>query len=289
VIPQTDGFELINEVYCEDLIPALLATKVQDVTEPSALEALAVVLRSALLQAVSERKEARYHITDNDDTFVFRGINLVFKDLLEASQNSSQIRLTQSFADAYDSCGTVTADTLENTAQKPDYVYSPSNVSKYMLSNPPEDLFSRPQDPTQWSRIKWMYLYEAKDITGRIAYKQNIGNLRALVPTKVSPNGRVLMMRFEGSKGSYEAKTPQEILFLLSAGTMRSNFFDIVPFYKGKNIQRILVRGYDTGFGKGLCVRGADGLAKNGADYMAIIKYYFPQARILNTTTGMIN
>jgi len=289
VIPQTEGFELVNEVSAEDLIPALLATKVKEVSEPAALEALAVVLRSALLQAVNERKDARYHITDNDDTFVFRGINLVFKSLLEASQNSNQIRLTQSFADAYESCGVVTADTVENTVHKPDYVYSPANVGKYMLSNPPADLFSRPQDPTQWSRIKWMYLYEAGDIEARIGYKQNIGKLRALIPTKVSPNGRILAMRFEGSKGSYEATTPQEVLFLLSAGTMRSNFFDIVPFYKGKNIERILVRGYDTGLGEGLCVRGADGLAKNGADYMAIIKYYFPQARILNTSTGMIN
>lgn len=289
IFPQTDGFVLINEVRSEDLIPALLATKAQEVTESAALEALAVVLRSALLQAVAQRKDSRYHITDNDDVFVFRGINLVFKSLLEAAQNSNQIRLTQSFADAYESCGTVTADSVENTSKKPDYVYSPSNVSKYMLSNPPEDLFSRPQDPTQWSRIKWMYLFEGKEIAARVAYKQNIGKLRALIPTKLSPNGRVLAMRFEGSKGAYEATTPQEVLFLLSAGTMRSNFFDIVPFYKGKNIERILVRGYDTGMGEGLCVRGADGLAKNGADYMAIIKYYFPQARILNTTTGMIN
>ena len=62
-----------------------------------------------------------------------------------------------------------------------------------------------------------------------------------------------------------------------------------MPLYKGKNIQRVLVRGYDTGLGEGLCLRGAEGLAKQGTDYQGIIKYYFPQARILNTTTGMIN
>ena len=95
-------------------------------------------------------------------------------------------------------------------------------------------------------------------------------------------------MRFVGSKGSYEAQTPQEVAFLLSAGTMRSNLFDIVPLYKGKNIKRILVRGYDSGMGVGLCLRGAEGLAEKGADYMAIIKYYFPHARILNTKTGII-
>jgi len=242
-----------------------------------------------LLQTVKERQDQPYHITDNDVHFQFKGINFLFKKLLDVSNQSGEIRLTQAQAGAYNSCGVVTADALANTAQKPNYVFSPANVSKYMLSNPPADLYSRPQDPTQWSSVKWIYLYEAKDIEERIKQVASIGKLRAITPTRLSPNGRVLAMRFEGSKSSYEAKTPQEVAFILSAGTMRSNFFDVVPMYKGKDIVQVLVRGYDTGLGEGLCLRAAEGLAKQGADYQGIIKYYFPQARILNTTTGMIN
>ena len=288
VIPTPTGIKLVNEVNAEDLIPALLATQVQDVTHESALQALAVVFRSALLQAVADHQDEPYHITDNDVSFQFKGINLIFKKLLDASKESSKIRLTQAQAGAYADCGVLTADALENTANKPGYVFSPANVSKYILSNPPADLYSRPQDPTRWSGVKWMYLYDGKEIQNRIAVKQNIGKLRALTPTSFTPSGRILSMRFEGSKGSYEAKTPQEVAFILSAGTMRSNLFDVVPFYKGKNIKSVLVRGYDTGLGYGLCLQGADGLAKQGADYMAIIKYYFPEARILDTATGTI-
>ncbi len=289
VIPGPDGFTLVNTVYAEDLIPALLATQAQDVKDPAALKALAVVFRSALLQAVEAHADTAYHITDNDDAFRFKGVNLIFKDLLDASKHSGEIRLTEAQAGFYASCGVVTADSLENTAVLPGYAYSPANVSKYILSNPPADLYSRPHDPTQWAAVKWMYLYDAKEIQNRLAYKQNIGKLRAIVPVRMTPQGRVLSMRFEGSKGSYETQSPQETAFVLSAGTMRSNLFDIVPLYKGKNIKSVLVRGYDTGLGYGLCLRGADGLAKEGADYMAIIKYYFPQARILNTTTGTVN
>ena len=288
VIPGDNGFLLVNEVYSEDLIPALLAAQVQDVTHESALKALAVVLRSALLQTVEEHKDEPYHITDNDVKFQFQGINLIFNTLLEASKASGEIRLKEA-ASAYANCGVVTADTLSNTEHKPAYVFSPANVSKYLLSNPPADLFSRPQDPTKWSGIKWMYLLDAKAIEERIAYRKDIGKLRAMMPTKLSPNGRVLSMRFEGSKASYDATTPQEIAFIISAGTMRSNFFDLVPFYKGKDIRAVLVRGYDSGLGEGLCLRGAEGLAKQGADYKGIIKYYFPEGRILNTTTGEIH
>ncbi len=289
VLPNASGFTLLNEVNAEDLLPALLAAQVQDVTHPAALTALAVVLRSALLQTVQANAAKPYHITDNDPQFQFKGINLVFNALLKAVKTSGNIRLTQAQAGAYADCGVVTAGGTANTHTAVGFVFSPANVSKYLLSNPPADLFSRPQDPTRWAPIKWVYLFEAKDIEQRVSYVSRIGKLRALTPLRLSPNGRILSMRFEGSKASYEATTPQEIAFLLGAGTVRSNFFDLVPFYKGKNIQRVLVRGYDTGLGEGLCLHAAQGLAKDGADYMGIIKYYFPQARILNTATGMIN
>lgn len=289
VLPQDNGFTLVNRVYAEDLIPALLATQAQNVKQPAALTALAVVFRSALQEAVAARAGEPYHITDNDEHFHFDGINLIFKDLLDASKTSAPIRLTEAQAGFYTDCGPVTADGVANTASKPGYVFSPANVSKYLLSNPPADLYSRPQDPTHWSSIKWMYFYEGKEIENRLSYFQKIGKLRAITPLRLTPQGRVLSVRFEGSKGTYETQTPQETAFILSAGTMRSNLFDIVPLYKGKNIKSVLVRGYDTGLGNGLCLRGADGLAKQGADYMAIIKYYFPQARILNTTTGTVN
>lgn len=289
VVPTPEGVQLINEVNSEDLLPALLATQVQDIFDEEALKALAVVLRSSLAQTVTDKQNEPYHITDNDNNFQFKGINLVFQKLLDASQDSAKIRLTQAQAGAYQNGGVVGAKYLKNSAEPIAYTYSPANVSKYMLSSPPADLYSRPSDPTRWSAIKWLHIYDAKDVQNRVAQKANIGALRALTPTELTPNGRILAMRFEGSKGTYEAHSPQEVMFLLSAGTMRSNWFDIIPVYKGKNIKQILVRGYDTGLGNGLCLQGAEGLAKTGHDYKAIIKYYFPEARILNTQTGTIN
>ena len=289
VIPTERGFKLINNVPAEDLIPALLATQAKNSREPASLTALAVVFRAALANVVKEKEGQPYHITDSDESFRFDGINLIFKEALDASKKSITTSLTSAQAGFYTGCGVVTADSLENTASKPGYTFSPANVSKYILSNPPADLYSRPQDPTQWAGIKWIYAYDAKEIENRLSYKQAIGHLQAITPLTYTPTGRVLTVRFVGSKGSYETQNPQETAFILSAGTMRSNLFDIVPLYKGKNIKSVLVRGYDTGLGNGLCLSGAEGLAKQGADYMAIIKYYFPQARILNTATGKVH
>lgn len=289
VIPSEDGMTLVNTLPVEDLVPALAAVSGQELKEASSLQALSVVLRSALVQAAKTPVQTPYHITDNGGRFRFKGMNMIFPGALSAARATASVLVKGMEPGYYDNCGALSASRTENTSHKPAYVFSPANIGKYMISNPPADLFSKPQDLTRWAGIKWLYAYDANQIAARVGYKKNIGKLRGLQPLRRSPNGRILSMKFVGSKGDYVAQTPQETAFLLSAGTMRSNFFEAVPLYKGKNIRTVLVRGYDTGFGEGLCLHGADGLAKNGADYKGIIKYYFPNARIVNTKTGIVN
>lgn len=289
VIPSDEGILLVNETTVERLIPALLATQAQQVHQEAALQALAVVFRAALTEAARRPTEQPYQLTDNDVYFKFKGINMTVPAMTAAAQHSRTLQLSGTELGYYAACGPVSYDSIANTAQRPDYQYSPANVAKYMLSNPPADLYSAPADPTQWSAIKWVYLYDAKDIAARLNARTDFGKLRALMPEKIAPNGRVLSMRFEGSKGEYITENEQETLYILSAGTQRSGFFDYVPLYKGSTLSRVLVRGYDTGTGIGLCVAGAEGLAREGKDYQAVIKYYFPQARILNTRTGELH
>ena len=288
VIPSETGMLLVNETQVEDLIAPLLAMQARGSHEDAALRALAVVFRAALNEAAGKPTDKPYHITDNDVYFKFKGINLTVTAMQEAVKESRGLELSNTDLGYYNACGTVAYDQTANTEKRPNYVYSPANLSKYMLSNPPADLYSAPADPTQWSAIKWVYLYEAKDIETRLNARTQFGKLRAILPLELSPMGRLLKVRFVGSRGEYVAETPQEIEYIISAGTMRSSFFDFVPMYKGSNISYVLVRGYDTGTGVGLCVAGAQGLARTGTDYHGIIKYYFPRARVLNTKTGEI-
>ena len=84
---------LINTVRAEDLLPALLAAHTQEIRQEEALRALAVVLRSVLLDALDQQPQAEYHITDNDSFFKFKGINMVFPNLLSAARISAGGRL----------------------------------------------------------------------------------------------------------------------------------------------------------------------------------------------------
>lgn len=289
VIPTDDGILLVNQTVVEDLIPALLATQAEHVQHDASLRALAVVFRAALKEAAKRPTQKPYHITDNDVYFKFKGINLTVLAQLQAVAESRGLELSGTDLGYYAACGPVAYDAIANTQQPPAYQYSPANLSKYMLSNPPADLYAAPADPTLWAAIKWVYSYDAADIEARLNDRTRFGKLRAIEPVKMSPNGRVISMRFAGSKGEYITDSEQETLYILSAGTMRSGFFDFIPAYNGQDIVRILVRGYDSGTGVGLCVAGAEGLAKTGLDYQGIIKYYFPNARILDTQTGDVH
>jgi SpoIID/LytB domain protein len=145
-----------------------------------------------------------------------------------------------------------------------------------MISNPPKDLISAPQDPTLWSSVKWIYSFPLKDIEARLAQNYAaIGALKSVEPVELSPSGRILAIRFNGKKDSV-ALPFEEANFILAAGTLRSNFFYMLPFGRGAKPAEYLFVGTDTGLGEGLCSDGAAGMARAGKTAREILKHYYP-------------
>jgi SpoIID/LytB domain protein len=143
-----------------------------------------------------------------------------------------------------------------------------------MLANPPKDLISAPDDPTLWSAVKWLYAIPLKDIEARLKQNHNIGKFKYAEPAEITETGRITKMRFAGSKG--EVLLPfAEANFILAAGTLRSNFFYMAPFGK-----EVIFIGTDTGLGRGLCLDGAQGLARQDKPYREILGYYYPGYKI---------
>jgi peptidoglycan hydrolase-like amidase len=173
----------------------------------------------------------------------------------------------------YRSCSVVTEDGVRNAPDAPPYTFTPSNLFKYMFSNPPKDLVSAPRDPTLWSSVKWLYSFPLKDIEARLKQNHNIGKLKSIEAAKRTPHGRAQTLKFTGSRAVLELPF-EEANFIIAAGTLRSPFFQIIPFtQKGE----ILFIGTDTGAGKGLCLEGAAGMARaENKTARQILKYYYP-------------
>lgn len=282
VIPGEGGMVLINYTALEDILPSGIMSVARGVKEEAALEAAAIVLRTRLVDELKHTAEDVYDIPDNTPVFNYGGVNMQTAPAKNAVKDTEGITL-KGRPDLYRSCGAVADEGVRNTEGKINYVYTPDNLLKFMISNPPKDLVSAPQDSTLWAAVKWVYAFPVKDIEARL--KQNyaaIGALQSIEPAELSPSGRILKMRFNGKKGSVEVPF-KEANFILSSGTLRSNFFYALPFSNGGKLVEYLFIGTDTGLGKGMCIDGAAGMAREGKTAEEILRYYYPGLKTSGT------
>ena len=279
IIPTDNGMKLVNITSVEETVAPLLTTALHNIRQQPVLEAMAIAIRTRLYNLVNFTQDFEFNIPDNVAEFNFGGNNMVsFLAKKAAEATKGQVLKNKdgelSLAKSYKACGPVTEDGIRNTKAKMTFDPSALNIFKYMFSNPPADLLSAPKDPTTWSSIKWVYAIPLKDIENRLKQNYNIGKLKYFEGSDYSDTGRILSVRFIGTKGEVDLPF-KEANFILSAGTLRSDFFTFIPFKK-----EILFIGSDTGDGKGICIAGALGLAAQNKSTKDILKYYYPSYNI---------
>lgn len=92
-------------------------------------------------------------------------------------------------------------------------------------------------------------------------------------PLKINEEGRILMVRLRGKK----VQEVQGIAFLehlqnfYGANSIKSMRYTFEPLRR-----TLLIRGMGEGDGVGMCLFGADGLAKKGQSYIQILDFYYP-------------
>lgn len=98
-----------------------------------------------------------------------------------------------------------------------------------------------------------------------------VGNIKKIIPERVTPRGRIVTMKLVGDRGAIEVTGAQMRKVL----ELRSTLFRIQA--NGNSI-RIYGRGF--GHGLGLSQWGAYHLAKQGVDYHRILAHYYQNARL---------
>lgn len=96
-------------------------------------------------------------------------------------------------------------------------------------------------------------------------------------PLKISKEGRILMLRLKGRKikeiqGTEFLKHLQNYYGKNSVKSMRHTMEPLK--------RTLLIRGMGEGDGVGMCLYGADGLAKKGSTYLQILNFYYPGTNI---------
>jgi peptidoglycan hydrolase-like amidase len=155
------------------------------------------------------------------------------------------------------------------------------NLHNRTLKAPPDTLLCLAEDKTAAADVSWMLMLKPKWIENRLNRTGKVGYLKSLTVLKREAGGNVLSLRADGTAGSLVLEGFDAISQALAAGTLRSPLFTIRPVFRGKYPDYFLLRGMGTGEGRGYCVLGGHGMAKNlGSRYGEILLHYFPNYRI---------
>jgi stage II sporulation protein D len=116
--------------------------------------------------------------------------------------------------------------------------------------------------------FQWNKTFSADQLGQMIG---GIGNVKAMIPEKTTPRGRVVSMKVVGDRGTKSFSGPQ----LRKALDLRSTLFS-VSYADG--LFSVNGRGY--GHGLGMSQWGANSLAQQGLDYRQILGHYYQNVRL---------
>ncbi len=276
------GFWLINETSVETLVSPVAASVSDGSKLPEQLKAVTVAVRTRLtrLARLNSHESREYNLCDSPHCMAFAGLQSESTVSAAAARDTrGEVLLSGdslATADLNRACGGFTESGVSDGGRQLARL-TPFNFYTQTLKGPPDGLLCLAADKTTSSDVYWTLLLEPRWIESRLNRSHKIGYLRALVPLARDPGGRIRSMRADGTAGSFVIEGADAITTVLGAGALRSTLFSIRPVFKGKSPAFFVVRGIGTGDGKGLCLLGAHGLAKNrGAKYQDILKHYFP-------------
>lgn len=280
------GFWLVNETPLEYLVGPVAAGLADGSRLPEQLKAVAVTARTRLMRLARmlSHDSREYHLCDSAHCVPFAGLQAESAPAAAAAAETrgETLLLGDSLApaDYHRACGGSTAAGVSDGG-RPLPRLTPFNLYVHTLKGPPDGLFCLSEDKTVSSDVYWTLLLEPKWIEDRLNRSHKIGYLKALVPLRRGPDGKLKALRAEGTAGTAVLEGGAAIAAALGAGALRSDLFTIRPLFRGKYPRFFVLRGLGTGDGAGLCLLGAGGMAKaRGAKYRDILKHYFPLYKV---------
>jgi stage II sporulation protein D len=115
---------------------------------------------------------------------------------------------------------------------------------------------------------KWTKSFSRGELSGKIS---GVGSVTSMIPERTTPQGRVITMRVQGSRGTRRISGND----LRSALGLKSTLITVNPTGNG-----FVVSGRGYGHGLGLSQWGAHNLAAQGVNYQQILGHYYQNATL---------
>jgi stage II sporulation protein D len=268
-----------NDVDIEAYVAGVVACEAWPGFQPAALEAQAIAARTYVLFLMSRRHERLYDLRAGEGAQVYRGqrTDAFGKDAAEAAEATRALVLahatedglrifcayyaaacggrSQGYADVRHEpgpaplCGGVACDDCRIASGKA-YRWGPAKIGKRKL------------------------LARLKDRDDRFARWSKIAKVEV---AELTVHGRIRAVRLISSKGTRVTMTGERFRLAVGSRVMRSTDCRLVD----RADEVVFDAGRGFGHGMGLCQWGAEGRARAGQPAGAILRHYYPGARIV--------
>jgi stage II sporulation protein D len=132
--------------------------------------------------------------------------------------------------------------------------------------------------------FRWEIKYSQQEVKELLLKKAglDLGDIIDMVPVERGVSGRLVRLKFDGTKGSMTIGKELEIRKALSVSHLYSSAFVIEKIDSGNGIPaEFVLKGAGWGHGVGLCQIGAAVMGSGGFSYTDILTHYFPGADLV--------
>ena len=252
------GLQLINVVGLEDYLYSVVPAEMPPTWSLEALKAQAVIARTYAVSRLSPK--ADFDLCATQQCQVYPGVSK------ESERSSQAVMLTRGQIVAWNGKPAQTFFSSDNGG----WTASASEVwgmkLPYSVAQP--DPFSKSPKSTWQISLPWSRASSIASAYGKV------GTLSSVRVSSYSNSGRPLELTLTGSDGKAVVKGAEAGGFVKSLGGYSTR----VAF--GSNADGLVMAGAGYGHGVGLSQYGAQGMAGAGYDYLYIMGFYFPKARI---------
>jgi stage II sporulation protein D len=274
---------ITRTVKFEDYVRGVVAAEGSMETEPDALKALAIAVRTYALRNLGRHARDGYDFCNSTHCERYRPVDLesggyvspLLLDAVEATQGEILRDQNDELADSYfsASCGGATANmTTLWGGSSPPYL---RGVRDEYCGNEAHGSWTDTISQTQ--------LLTALQTDPRTNIGERLVNVSVL---RTDASGRAELIALEGNRRVTIKGWDFKIIVGRALGwnLLKSSHFEITR--SGSNY---IFRGRGFGHGLGLCQEGAHVMAERGANYRQILTKYFPSTHVANSGSGLIS
>lgn len=261
---------LLEELWLEEYVKAVLESEISDQFPPEALKAQAIAIRSYALAHLDKHQKEGFNFCDLTHCQVYAGFRSNHSALNQAAKQTEGIVLADHFkpieALYHSTCGGHTSSNQKVFGGKALPYLQGVNDEKYCSLSP----------HFKWeTSIPLKILEEVLKKDPQLTPRGNLENIRI---ADHEESGRAFTIAIEGKRNLTVSVLPFLSIIgkYLGWGILKSNWFE-VEVLNGD----VHFKGHGFGHGVGLCQWGAKGMAESGKKFDEILFHYFPGTNLI--------